>query len=29
VRELDARGTPAAAVVGHTRAGEPGTITVL
>ena len=28
VRELTARGTLAAAVVGHTRAGEPGPITI-
>jgi selenide,water dikinase len=28
VRELDARGTLAAAVIGHTRAGEPGTIAI-
>ena len=29
VRELESRGTPAAAVVGHTRAGAPGTVTVV
>ena len=28
VRELDARGTLASAVIGRTRAGTPGTITV-
>jgi selenide,water dikinase len=28
VRELDARGTLAAAVIGHTRAGDPGTIAI-
>lgn len=29
VRELEARGTPAAAVVGHCRVGAPGTVTVV
>ncbi len=29
VRELETRGTPAAAVVGHCRAGAPGTVTVV
>ena len=28
-RELAARDTPAAAVVGNTRAGDPGTITIV
>jgi len=29
VRELEARGTPAAAMVGHTRVGAPATIPVI
>jgi len=29
VRELTARGTPAAAVVGHTRTGTPGAVTIV